>query len=511
MPPALAAILWVAVSSEAQAADDRESLRAQERDLRAVAEREGWQIVDVLIIPGFSRDYYTFQEFADDAARQGITGPLRLFDHWRLKDFDLIGCWDGSRFGRKQSIFAEFIARTLDADARIFSLKDGWVDQHNRHMFTAMGGYKAAKDISDLVDRHRMAMAANRERGLPISTHLLLTHVRVRDERGKVIAIRLDESKRQMWTDLAALVLEGVAWHNLEVEMFNRFGYGRDGRPRHLTAFSRLLYKPAFWGHLAQHMVGKTSGLWAVEPGHDLPPGVLISYNVIPPVYSGELAERVKAELRRRKEIGHGKGNTSQIRWTRGLFVCASCGYTLMYAYSGEKKDRAYVRCYSNSARTQRHCDRPALIPERAARAYITALLSRAIEVGADALIAANAPAIDLTGLRQSLDTLAGQARKLVQQRLDFAGTDIEAIYTAQLQRVSDEMTAARRRIAEAERQLSARQTPSLGTLDELKRITIEGFWNLSGDRQNQILHLLMGDLRILVTGREIGPLIRKR
>jgi hypothetical protein len=114
----LCVVLWCAVSSAEQAADEKASLGEQERELRELAAREDWQIVDVLIVPGFSRRYYNFPEFAEAAAREGIEAGKRLLEHFDRRDFDVFACRDGSRFGREQSIFGEVVARVIDSGAR---------------------------------------------------------------------------------------------------------------------------------------------------------------------------------------------------------------------------------------------------------------------------------------------------------------------------------------------------------------------------------------------------------
>ena len=42
------AVLWIAVSSGAQAEDDQESLPEQARRLQELASKQGWQVVDTI-------------------------------------------------------------------------------------------------------------------------------------------------------------------------------------------------------------------------------------------------------------------------------------------------------------------------------------------------------------------------------------------------------------------------------------------------------------------------------
>jgi hypothetical protein len=110
----LRAVLWCAVSDEKQAREEKIGLAEQERLLREKAEGEGWLIVDILIVPGFSRRFYNYPEFMAAALKDGIEAPKRLMEHWNAGDFDVLACRYGSRFAREQSIFGEVVARTID-------------------------------------------------------------------------------------------------------------------------------------------------------------------------------------------------------------------------------------------------------------------------------------------------------------------------------------------------------------------------------------------------------------
>ena len=52
-----------------------------------------------------------------------------------------------------------------------------------------------------------------------------MSHKLIRDDRGQALRLEVDESKRRLWADLAALILEGVGWHRIEHELYERFGH----------------------------------------------------------------------------------------------------------------------------------------------------------------------------------------------------------------------------------------------------------------------------------------------
>ncbi|MBZ0275370.1 MAG: recombinase family protein, partial [Anaerolineae bacterium] len=226
------------MSSRAQNEPDKISLPQQETDARALAEGNGWLIADILRVPGHSRRYIDFHRLASDAAKQGVDAFHRLQHHWEAQDFDVMIVRDGDRFARTQALHAYVVERTINIKARIYSLQDGWIDDTNYRMFIAMSGYKAAGDIDRLVKARDRAITARAQRGLPITSRIPMSHQVVRDQTtGKAICLQVNEDKRRLWTDLAELILEGVAWFSIEDELFNRYGHVRDNGERYYPGY----------------------------------------------------------------------------------------------------------------------------------------------------------------------------------------------------------------------------------------------------------------------------------
>jgi len=55
-----------AVSTEAQAADDKSSIDVQLAECRQLCETRGWQVAREIVIPGHSRDYVWLHEIIRD-------------------------------------------------------------------------------------------------------------------------------------------------------------------------------------------------------------------------------------------------------------------------------------------------------------------------------------------------------------------------------------------------------------------------------------------------------------
>ncbi|PJF39372.1 MAG: hypothetical protein CUN54_08870, partial [Phototrophicales bacterium] len=221
------AIIWCAVSTQAQADDEKDSLPKQEADARALCEREGWQIVDVLQVPGHSRRYVDIHEAARDMLAAGIDAFDKLLKHWDKQDFDILIIRDGSRFARTQALHAYVVERTIGIGARLYSLADGWINDTNYRMFIAMGGYSAAGEIDNLTKRREMGFDARARRGLPVNSKVIRSHKLIRDEQsGRALRIEFDETTRPEWDHLATLILEGVSWRQMEKQMYARYGHG---------------------------------------------------------------------------------------------------------------------------------------------------------------------------------------------------------------------------------------------------------------------------------------------
>jgi DNA invertase Pin-like site-specific DNA recombinase len=194
----LCAILWCAVSTAGQAADDKDSLPTQEADARSLCEREGWRIADVLRVPGHSRRYIDIHECARDMRLEGIDAFDKLIRHWEAGDFDVLLVRDASRFARTQALHAYVVERTIDSGARIFSLQDGFIDETNYRMWIAMGGYSAAGEIDNLKKKRQIGFDARARRGLPVNAKVVASHKLLRDEKtGKALKVVIDGDKRQ--------------------------------------------------------------------------------------------------------------------------------------------------------------------------------------------------------------------------------------------------------------------------------------------------------------------------
>lgn len=389
----LRAVLWVSVSSEVQAGDDKESLPDQERRLREFADSQGWQVIDVLSVPGFSRNYYNYPEFAHAAAanKDPIRDPLKLLDHWQRRDFDVFAALDGTRFGRDQTIFGEVVRRTIDIDARLYTLRDGWIDKTNHRMYISMAGYAASTEIDKLKERRDMGMRRNAQKGLPTSSRPHRAFAVVRDELGK--AERLEVVNEQFWNDVwTLLVVDRVNWSEMEATLYERFGYTRaDGKPFMRHHIYQQLHSPTFWGHSARHWSrhpddSKHKRVWAYDVTADPPEGVELYRNTHDPVWAGEKGESAIVEMLRRRTIKPGGAAYGAHRFA-GLLLCDECEHSLSATQvkNGAGKPYGYMACRSRYAKynlSGQSCNQRKHVSYRYLQAYIDDLLRQAWEAG---------------------------------------------------------------------------------------------------------------------------------
>lgn len=488
----LRSVLWIAVSTEAQAADDKESLLTQESDQRALAEREGWRIVDVLRVPGHSRRYIDIHEIARDMQAQGINAFTRLLELWAAHDFDVLVVRDASRFARTQTLHSYVVESTIDAGARIYSLADGWVDDRNYRMFISMSGYASAGEIDRLKARHQMGMEGRYKRGLYGSAKPF-SHIIIDD---KVV---LDHSKDRFFADLKELLLTGLGYVGLPDALVER---GHE-RVSHVLIW-KMLHHPCTYGHMA-YMWRNAHGTWAYDARAPLPPGAKITRNVIEPVWKGQDMADVIANLRYRAEIGTGRATREATRMFTGLLICGECGYTMGY-FKNSERHVAYYRCITRYFLQQRKaaCTQHIYLREDAAELQLRALLDAG---DIPALFAVEKETVNrLVLLKDELDQLEAKIRVLIKKQAD--APDIADLYDDDITRLR-QLRAAKR--GEVDRLSPDTEDADIARQREyaLMEIHAPDFWDKPAPQINQMLFIVAGNHRFVVMNGKLTDVKR--
>ena len=517
-------VIWCAVSSEEQAKSDKISLQTQERELREVADKEGWEIVKVFMWDGYSRWESDPIAALEDFAEQGRFEYHELRRMWRAREFDILLLYTHSRAGRSFTMQSWVVENVIRHDGEVFRIHGGWINKHDYAFQIGMGGVLTTSEVDRLIEQRFHAMNERAKRGLPTSSVTLLSHYIRRDvlgkplndERGIPLPLVVDEKLRRLWNDAADLLLQGVSFKSLETELYNRFGHANDkNEPYKSFMVHNLYFNPAFWGHSARFFRdgrkhGYKVGSWAYDENVPLPEGVVCFRNTHEAIYQGELADAVRAELNRRLTVSRGRSSSNKTNAFTGIFVCAECtyyyGYTHRYQYT-------YLYCGARNVGRykSRICEQSTGLTEAEAEAIVGNLLIFVLEN--DTLETyfndAQTPLEEnsrVALIEQELLDLAEEAIGL-SERVKIPG--LEDVFQPQLERIGlrrntlkDQLEVAR--FQEARHyslQLQERQA-----INDLREMTLEKFWLKSPKEKNQLIHRLLGNRRFAVLDGEIVP-----
>jgi DNA invertase Pin-like site-specific DNA recombinase len=494
------AILFLAVSTARQAADDRASLPEQERVLRETAEAQGWHVADVIRIPGVSRGHYTYAEFAAAANQVGVTDAARMFDHWRARDFDVLAAVTFSRLGREQSILNEVIRRTIDVGARVYAVQGGWVTDENADPMGAIEGLLVATERREIRRRHRFGTQARFDKGQPYARPPA-PYLEIRNLSGKLERIEVREDWRRLFDDIHQLVVERrVGLRYVEVELAK---LGHPLLPE--KTVSEWLRNPVIWGHTARgdkHARRLRDWAWVYDARHPLPEGVQILRHTHPPVWTGEQAESLQAELLRRQRAAPRRRQPDRTYRFSGLIICARCGRTMTYnVVPGRNGARYRTLACAGRKQPARRCDQPIRMEHQCAGDIRQFL--------ADVFAAADA----LTLFEQPADARESQAARAEQLRAEIAQVEaqidtlidkqasapanLSGRYDAKLRECATRLEAleAERTRVTAVTEKSAHRARAAA---DLRATGLDAFWALPEPEQNQLLHRLMDGARFV-------------
>lgn len=510
-------VVLAAVSTKVQSKEDRHSLPIQEADGRAFAAREGGSVVDVLRVPGHTRRILDFAELRERARRKGIDAFVRLEEHWRAKDFDVLWVRGGDRFARTQSVHARITEEIINAGARIFAADDGgWVDKSNYRYWIAMSGAKAAGSVDNLVTMTRKTKDEKAAIGLAINSRPIWSHKVVRNDLGRIVAVAPDETKRLIIEDAARLVIEGVGWHSVEGELHRRYGHTNDGKPFGGMHFYSLFHNPYFWGHSARRWKSydlnrTTWDTWVFGPSTPPPDGVLIHYHTHAPYLSSELGDRLKAELLRRRSSVRGANRPYRSRWFSGLLVCGECFYFMNWTDNGH--GTGYYRCTpaTGNRRTARPCSGQFVREDKVQAWLEDALREQLAASDPYFFFQSSEPPDDAALIRKAIEDVRTRARALITKQAS-ADPSLGSLYDEQIQAAGVELRALQARLLEAE-QDEARDERAAAerAYEELRALPDPStVWTWEKTRVNQFFHALMGRHRVLLVKGEPKRIIRR-
>jgi uncharacterized protein YchJ len=518
-PETINAIILAAVSAKDQAEDDKFSLDAQINDSRAVAEKNGWNVVDVIRIEGHSRNYRTLAQLAAAARENNEPGFDRLIAHFEKQDFDILICRDANRFARKPSLLYEIVDTILeDCGARIYSLSDGMVDANNADMWLMVKGYEIRKQMQWLKTEMQRGRYKLVELGLPMGNEHVWSHMRVRDDKFKTVDFIPDPDKQSVIYEAAQLVVNRVSWRQIEKDLFEMGFAQKNGKPYLTHHFYHVFYNPWFWGDAVrnhtyrQNQSGRSVELWMVDPSVPIPDGVVMYRDKIEPAIKGDLAIKLRAELIRRI--------TSRPRQHRnthhfsGLLVCGRCGFTMAYHDTGKN---IYYECGSKYVASERaRCTRKWLIRESEVKAWMNEALRLMIESNHPYLLAdPNNEALGETRLQsyyKDLEQIETQIRRIIEKQA-HAPESVSSLYDDQIEAFATqrEKLLATIQTTEQKQQLVNQGDINLAYRELTTYETLEHFWQDDPGVINQLLHRLMGKRRLAIRDRKVVGTVEYR
>lgn len=516
------AVIWKAVSSERQAHEDKVSLPEQEELAREWCKANAYTVVRVLEVDGYSRresDVITaLQDFED----QGIYAYSDLRKMWQNKEFDVLVAYTHDRFGRSNTLHSYVVENVIQNGMSIYFLLDGgFVTVEDFRYKLAIGGMMAATPIDRLIKAAAVAKDKLITQGLPTGPMIPISHRLVRDpQSGKALYVELNPEYRQLFEELATIFLEGVAYNFLSRQLKSRFGHtNRAGNAYRWNLFYDLFYTPMFWGHMARRytdtsIMGNMRGAWVFDETIAPPEGVIIARNVVPAVYTGEMADAIRAELYRRMDVSGKRDPKNPYRFA-GLFLCGECGSS-MSVKSKRGIGRIGVKCSAQYSRiVDKNCTQNLMTPHRYLQAQFENMLEQFVS-GAN-------PEIFTLRYDQKTDDSSRlekyrSEREKIQHRISAMIRELSdspesarPLYRQQieqeslrLERIAGEMLIIERKLAEEREQTRE----EIRTLDELKKLSLDCFWRLPDREINKWLRRLMGKRKFVVVNREIVDVV---
>lgn len=514
------AALWCAVSSTAQTSEDKYSLPDQEEKQKALCAENNWLVTKTFIVPGHSRFYIDIHECAADMAAKGIYALTELIQTWKVKPrpFDVLVCRDFTRFARTASMLTYIVEMTLYMGAVVYSMTDGWVTEENSAIVVALAGFKTKKDITDLNQRRDAGLDSRLDRGLNMN-NLPTSHRLVFDDQGKPSHLEINQKSVRFWMDVAELLLEGHSFRRITDEMVDRGHTTKSGHPVSISTFLRTLYNPYFWGHAARHYVmgrGKRHyDQWAFDENLPLPDGVKVHRNTHPAMYTGELADAVKAELRRRKEVIKGKAKPKgDYRYT-GLLICNKCGSTLS---ANPNSGYPNWRCNARFLRYRtKQCPGDKSISDRKVTNEIRAFLKDWIGLGSPQ----NVPLFNknfnvetqITLIESDILSKEEEIENMIDsQNAPGVSNNVRDLYSKKIHKAGQELDILKqqRKNLTLKSTNQAAESSRGAAFSFIVEQSVDAFLQQEPTVVNQTLHQLLIDLRFVFDGGEIVNVISK-
>lgn len=523
-------LIWNGVSDPRQLKTkmgrEKVSLREQSSTGHTFVEKMNGLLVAEFFWDGESRWESDLEKALEDFAKQDRYQYHQLRDLWRKRGFDVLHCYHHSRLGRSFTLQSWVVENVVRSGALIYEHLGGWIDENNYPGKIAINGFSNVSEIRRFTSMTTAARKERPRRGL-YSVRPPFTHLAEYDPlTGEQIRTIVNPEYRQMMLDLATLIIERVGWAMIPKALYERFGHlnPRTGNMYAAIDLHRLIHHPIMWGHLMEtNLYGdnrseRSVQLWQIDASMEPPKGEIIHRNKCEPIFSGDLATRLLAELHRRPGI-KGKAVTGDTRMFSGLCFCAECLYRMRTATNSWKsrfgrKSHTYIECVTGT-RNKAHgikmpCSNRTAMRTEVLQAHIDQLLHTCIEIqgGIEAVFSPPDTNDGLQRLKQIEGDITREERRiraLIAQRADapesLSAYYVEALRDADAKLKIMQSDAAQLRIQQSD--YAKKNTYRAEALNDI-RLVLDRLWTLPEGEINQLLHAFFIDYRFYILDGKI-------
>jgi DNA invertase Pin-like site-specific DNA recombinase len=321
-PPRI--LIWAAVSSKAQASEEKDSLPTQVADGKRWAADVGGEVVAVLKVPGHSRNYGFFA----DAERE-MPAYRRLRELCEGRAFDRLWCRARDRLGRTDALIAQVEYLISEAGARIYSAAmpiEGGTETARLYL-SGMERAGSQAFVVVMTEAHDRGMRSRVRRGL-VASRWPYGYRPVRDNGGRVVGGEIVPEEAEALRLATRLFLEGQSYAKI-ADALNRSPW----RPRNADRW--------MWNTLHRVLASDT---YAGFPsyGASRPDEPSDRY---PALWDAETYRAVVRERARRA-----RGGRRPATIATGVVYCRRCGRTMVAAIIRRQR---FYRCRTQC--DQRH------------------------------------------------------------------------------------------------------------------------------------------------------------
>ena len=347
-PPLLRAVIVAAVSTGAQATDDKASIPVQLEDCRAACAAHQWVVAHEIVIPGHSRDYDWLHEIIRDCPEYAALVGLVERD-----EVALVVCRHYDRLWRTDALRAQLAALCRQHRVQIYSVAqpqepiDPALVKHRgglRAIMETLSGALSEEEQSVRRARHQAGMAGRIRSGRHHAGPVPPYGYRAAPPD---YALEIDPSEAPWVREIFERRVQGVGVSRIAADLSrqnvptpgSRRATMRSGETWYPRTVTRILENPVYKG--VAHW-GRYRNDEATHPS----------------IVDEETFERAQEVARERTAI-HRYHKTYQGDWLNGLLRCGFCGRSMFYyKVRGKPKSpyRLYLRCSRYLATMGQEC-----------------------------------------------------------------------------------------------------------------------------------------------------------